>query len=194
MKRNRFNGFTLVELLLAIALMVVVLALAGPPFRELVLNNRRATQLNAMLSSLNLARAEAVKRGVRTVVCISDDAANPDCDASPTGWEQGWIAFVDGNRAGGSYNSLDNPADANGNGEWDREEDALLDVHGALALGTTLRGNNNVDERISFTRLTGTAGTLRHCDSRGLGEARGIKIAFSGRARVTTDTTGWTCP
>jgi len=174
------------------SLIAILLALAVPSFRELMLNNQRATQINAMMASLNLARAEAVKRGTRTVVCISDGAASPDCAANPAGWEEGWIVFVDGNSAGASKLSLDDSADANGNGQWDRGEDALLEIHGPLSTGTTLRGNNNnVAKLILLNRLsTPSWGTLKHCDSRGAGGARGIIVSPSGRARLTSDTDG----
>jgi type IV fimbrial biogenesis protein FimT len=188
MKRSSSPGVTLVELLVTLSVFAILLALAVPAFRELMLNSQRATQINAMMASLNLARAEAVKRGARTVVCISDGAASPDCAANPAGWEQGWIVFVDGNITGASDRTLDDAADANGNGQWDRGEDALLEIHGPLASGTTLRGNNNVIRRITFNRFSGTTGTLRHCDSRGAGGARGIIISNTGRARLTSDT------
>jgi type IV fimbrial biogenesis protein FimT len=167
-----------------------VITLAGPGFRDLVLNNRRATQINDMIASLNLARAEAVKRGARTVLCISDGNATPDCDSNPKGWEDGWIVFVDGNSTGGSLNKLDNPPDANGNGIWDWGEDALVEVHGPLAEATTLRGNTNVADHVTFNRLSGTNGTLRHCDSRGVEYARGIIISPTGRPRLSSDSDG----
>ena len=190
MKRHSIRGVTLVELLITISLLVVVIALAGPAFRDLILNNHRATQLNAMIASLNVARAEAAKRGARTIVCISDGADPPDCASSPTGWEDGWIVFVDGDSG---TPSLDNPEDTNGNGTWDLGEDALIDVHGPLANDTTLR-DKIAANHITFNRVSGTPVTLMHCDSRGRGDARGIKISGTGRPRSTTDTTGWTCP
>lgn len=187
MKRHSIRGVTLVELLITISLLVVVIALAGPAFRDLILNNHRATQLNAMIASLNVARAEAAKRGARTIVCISDGADPPDCASSPTGWEDGWIVFVDGDSG---TPSLDNPEDTNGNGTWDLGEDALIDVHGPLADGTTLRGNTNVAKQVTFNRLSGTGGRLCHCDSRGAAKARGIIISRAGRNRLTSDSDG----
>ena len=192
MKSGLNQGVTLIELLVTVSLIAIVLSLAAPSFRELMLNNQRASHINAMMASLNLARAEAIKRGTRTVVCISDGAAPPDCAAAPKGWEEGWIVFIDDNVSGASLNALDDPEDANDNKQWDRGEDALLDVHGPLAGGTTLRGNNsNVAKLIWFSRLsTSSWGTVTHCDSRGDGSARGIVISPSGRARLTSDSNG----
>ena len=190
MTRSSNRGVTLVELLVTVSLIAIVLSLAAPTFNELMLNNQRAGHINAMMASLNLARAEAIKRGTRTVVCISDGAAPPDCAAAPKGWEEGWIVFVDDNVSGASLNSLDDPEDANANGQWDRGEDALLEVHGPLAGGTTLQGNNNVAKRVAMNRFSGTTGTIRHCDARGKWYARGIIISNTGRVRLTSDTNG----
>jgi len=190
MKSGLNQGVTLIELLVTVSLIAIVLSLAAPSFRELMLNNQRASHINAMMASLNLARAEAIKRGTRTVVCISDGAAPPDCAAAPKGWEEGWIVFIDDNVSGASLNALDDPEDANDNKQWDRGEDALLEVHGPLAGGTTLHGNHNVAKRVAMSRFSGPTGTIRHCDARGAGDARGIIIFNTGRARLTSDTDG----
>jgi len=68
--KNAVRGFTLIELLVTIVLVAVLLTLAAPNFRTLVQNNRVTTQANELVSALNLARAEAVKRGRNTVTLI----------------------------------------------------------------------------------------------------------------------------
>lgn len=72
-------GFTLIELMMTVALAAIVLALAAPSLRDLVQNNRVTAHANALAGALALARSEAVRRGGPTSVCA--DAA---------GWQQGW--------------------------------------------------------------------------------------------------------
>lgn len=173
--RRTSNGFTLIEMLVAMSLIAVVIALAGPSMRELILNNRQVADYNTMLSSLTLARAEAIKRRARTRVCISN--ATPDCDTTATRWEDGWIIV----------------ADTNGNGTVTTADgDLLLQVQSGLEVGTTLRGNANVVRNVTFdTRgFSGSTGTLRFCDPRGAAEARGIIISNTGRARQALDSNG----
>ena len=181
MKRWPNQGVTLVELLVTLALAGILATIAVPAFRELILNNRRAAQLNAMTASLMLARSEAVKTGANAVVCISDGAALPDCDTAGTQWEDGWLVIVDSDKDGTVSRA---------------DGDLVLEAPAALAEGSTLRGNANVSRRITYNSRgsSGSAGTLTHCDPRGAEEARGIVISNTGRPRLTSDTEVLACP
>ncbi len=88
------RGFTLIELLVTLAVAGILLAVGVPGFSRLTKDNRLATSVNEFVASLNLARAEALRRGARVVVCKSSDQAA--CSTSNgVGWEDGWIVFVD---------------------------------------------------------------------------------------------------
>ncbi|MEO8673380.1 MAG: GspH/FimT family pseudopilin [Tahibacter sp.] len=60
------RGFTMIELMITIAIAGIMLALAMPDFREFSVRNQVTQSTNELIVDLNLARAEAVKRGVRT--------------------------------------------------------------------------------------------------------------------------------
>jgi type IV fimbrial biogenesis protein FimT len=181
MNKSVMAGFTIVELMITLVIIAIVASLGVPAFRETIQNNRMATQFNELVGSLNIARSEAVKRGARTRVC---KGTAPTCDNSATGWEQGWFVWVDGNDDG-SFT----PGDTNGNGRWDQDEDELIQVFGSLSGGNTLRGNTNVADEVSFNTqgFSSDTGTIRLCDSRGAGEARGLVINNTGRIRRTVD-------
>ncbi|MEY6434096.1 GspH/FimT family pseudopilin [Thioalkalicoccus limnaeus] len=91
--RYRVRGFTLLELMITVALVAILTTLGVPSFREAMQNNRAATQTNDLLAALSLARSEAVRRGAIVSVCPSTDQAT--C-ADATDWSTGWILFVDG--------------------------------------------------------------------------------------------------
>ena len=72
------SGFTLIELMVAIAVAAILITLATPSFRLLIQNNRISGAANDFVSVFNLARAEAIKRGAVVFVCRTDDPqANP---------------------------------------------------------------------------------------------------------------------
>ncbi|MBK6006088.1 GspH/FimT family pseudopilin [Ramlibacter ginsenosidimutans] len=83
---KRSPGFSLIEMLVAIALVVVLTTVAIPSFSSMLTNTRMAGELNTLLSALNLARSEASKRGLRVSVCPMSGTA---C-ANTTDWTAGW--------------------------------------------------------------------------------------------------------
>ncbi|HET9864287.1 MAG TPA: GspH/FimT family pseudopilin [Steroidobacteraceae bacterium] len=95
MKRSS-RGFTLMELMVTLALAAVVFGLGVPAFREFGKNGRLTGAANEMLVTLMTARNEAVRRQVRTSFCPSEtpDSNLAICDSDAT---EGYIAFVDEN-------------------------------------------------------------------------------------------------
>jgi len=76
-------GFTLVELLITMAVAAILLVIAVPSFRSLIASNELTTAANEMIGSLNLARMEAIKRNTYTQFC-SDSASNNTSDTLGT--------------------------------------------------------------------------------------------------------------
>lgn len=89
---NRQFGFTLIELIVTMALAVIVLTIGVPSFQDMLRTNRAATQTNEFTSAITLARSEAAKRNRNVVLCPSTNQAS--CTGG-TNWAAGWIAFVD---------------------------------------------------------------------------------------------------
>ena len=92
MSTGRARGFTMVEMLMTIAIASILMSLAIPSFRYVTNSNRIASELNGLLGDLQFARAEAIKEGRTVTVCESSDGAT--CTNS-TSWQGGWIVFSD---------------------------------------------------------------------------------------------------
>lgn len=82
------NGFTLIELMIVIAILAVVAGMGLPGFRTLMQNNNLASQTNGMLGALQLARSEAVTRRQQVTVCPSSDQST--CNS--VDWSDGGLA------------------------------------------------------------------------------------------------------
>jgi type IV fimbrial biogenesis protein FimT len=86
------RGFTLIELMVVVAMVAILMAVAVPSFRDATERNRVSAQINTFVSDLQLARSEAIKRGLAVSLCASSDGGS--CLTSNT-WNTGWIMFVD---------------------------------------------------------------------------------------------------
>ncbi|MBK7544080.1 MAG: GspH/FimT family pseudopilin [Candidatus Competibacter sp.] len=168
---GRNSGFTLIELIVTLALAVIVLTFGVPGFQRAIYNNRLVTVINEFIGALNLARSEAIKRGVRVTLCKSGNGAS--C-ASSGGYEQGWIVFID----------------PNSNATVDAGE-SIIRVFESIPgqTGMTLTGNRPVARYISYVATGATqsiggafqAGALTLCAAP---NARRIVINMAGRIRT----------
>lgn len=94
---KKASGFSLIELMVTIAIIAVLLAIADPSYQYITNSNRIAAEVNGLLGDLQYARAEAIKEGLNVVVCASSD--NSSC-AGTSDWKIGWIVFADINNNG----------------------------------------------------------------------------------------------
>lgn len=111
------RGFSILELMIAIAVIGTLMALAQPSLIAIFNSNRLTGTANELLTTMQIARTEAVKRNARVVVCRSAnaDAAAPTCAPGAGNWS-GWIAYVDdGGAAPGNValNARNSALDAN---------------------------------------------------------------------------------
>lgn len=84
------RGFTLIELLVTLAVAAILLGVAVPNYQNFVISSRMATQANDLITALNMARSEAVKRAADVTVC----AGAAGC--ASTAWAQGWNVSAGG--------------------------------------------------------------------------------------------------
>lgn len=159
------RGFTLIELMIAIAVFAILLAIAVPSFRDASLAARLGSIANNMVASVQLARSEAIKRNAVVRLCASSNGTS--C-VSSTNWQQGWIVL-------------------------DQANNNVLQVQQALPAGwkVTQSAASNLD--FQGIGVGATATTFTICRSAPVGkQERVVTVSATGVAYVTRTTTG-TC-
>lgn len=102
---RRARGFTLIEMMVAVAVLGVLLAIAGPTFSDIIRNNRTAAEANELVGALTIARNEAAKRGLPITLCAAS-ADQTACAGDAVGeWDNGWLVFVDANGTAGTLDT-----------------------------------------------------------------------------------------
>ncbi len=84
------RGFTLVELIITLFLVVIVVTVAIPSFRTTMLGIKASTLADKLVGSTHYARNEAITRNQRITLCASLDGLV--CDNAAGNWNRGWIA------------------------------------------------------------------------------------------------------
>ena len=175
----RESGFTMVELMITLVVIAILLAAAVPFLGDFTRNNRLVSQTNDFVSSMQLARSEAVKQGITTVICPSSN--HTSCSTSATDWQNGWLVFSDTN--------LDGDLDPGGSAPLcEATEDCLLKTGSGIDYNNTLTTTATL-LRFLPTGLAGNGGnvTLRlvsdHCH---IDQVRDIKVTVQGHVLVSS--------
>ena len=84
------NAFTLIELMVTMAVAAVVIGVAVPSFNKQMLDSKSVTLGESLVTEINLARYEAVRHATRVSLCASSNGTS--CAGN---WTDGLIVFVD---------------------------------------------------------------------------------------------------
>lgn len=163
---NKQSGMTLVELLVALAILGIVFAIAIPSFGSAMARVKLGEAESAIFTSISNAVNFSYIGGTRAVLCPSSNGFS--CDNSYD-WSKGWLVFED----------------ANANRERDAEDKKLggfeqisPELHILTSEGRT---------RIAFQSGGGNFGSNAHfklCDKRSPQRSRSLFLSNTGRIRV----------
>ena len=167
---QRENGFTLIELMIAVGLTGLLLSMAVPALGVFVSNARQTGAINDFVSTIHQARSTAVTTNAR--VTIGPSEGGTSCEA--VGWNSGWIAFTD--------------PDSDRNVDIGETIFASADSADGLTLQSAEFSTFMVyrpNGRVMNASLNGNAGAMTFCDDRGPSRAKVMIIDLSGRPRIS---------
>lgn len=159
-KRHPLAAFTLVELLVTVAIAAILVSLAVPSFNTMLLNNRLTAQANAFASALNYARAGALTQNINVQVCPVGAIGSITCGGN---WSAGWIITTVPATGFGillqSYNA--GPSDP-------------------LLSAVAFAGNTATTINFDPLGLATTQSNFKICDNRGAAYARSLQVVATG--------------
>jgi len=161
---KKHSGFTLVELMVVVAIAGMAMAFAIPAMGTFIKNERLVTQINTLVGHLAYARSEAVTRRQQVILCASSNMTS----CSGADWATGWILFID----------ADNGSD------FDAGEQILRAKAPLEGIGTTLvssAGSMVIYDNRGFS--PNANGVFSLCDDRGAAHVKSISITNTGRVR-----------
>lgn len=172
-RKNR--GFTLIELMVTLAVIAIVATIAVPAMSDMVTRSRTTASFNELQGLISYARSESAKTpGSSILLCPSTNGTG--CSTGQENWNVGWLIARDIN----SDNSVDTG-------------DTVLKVVAPMASGLSLKVKSAASvtfatKALSLTRNGAPAGgnqvTFKLCDAFGASEARGIIMSVSGQVRA----------
>ena len=165
--RGPDRGFTLVELLVVLAIAAILLSVGVPSLAGMIQGKRLTTTANSFLSSIHLTRSEALQRGQRVDMVPVDEGGD---------WAKGWTVFVDDN----------------GNQRPDDGEKVVFS-HEALPAGLRVEANLT-DSTVQYLAYNGAGRTRTNASNYRTqfgtftfelgGKSRKVKLNFLGRPRI----------
>ena len=154
--KAKMHGFTLIELMVVVALVAIIASFAVPSFQTMIANSRLASSTNDLVGVLNFARTEAVKRG-RTVMVSPTTGSD---------WANGVSVWMDAGAMNGTMEAAE-------------ELRRASSVPGDVSVTASVTS-------FSFTGggLGSTAVTIDVCDGRSGESGSQISVTLGGRIRA----------
>lgn len=173
------QGISLIEVMVTLSIVAILAVIATPSFTGVIQKARLQTEANSLVSDLQFARAEAIKRGQPVSLCPSSNGTT--CNTvNPNAWEQGWIVFNDDN----------------GSGLLDSASDAPLRVRSALTSGDTFTPSP-LASAVTYSRdgfatnlSNGTVTMKLHTSPLNSNATRCVEINMAGRQTVLAQGVG----
>ncbi len=170
-------GFTLVELMVVVAIAAILASLAAPAIRDMVTSHGLSSRAELFKTSLNFARTESVRHNSNVSLCPSQDGLT--CGGS---WAEGWIVFSDPD--------ADNDMGANNCAA--PASDCLLSVGHPMGADYLMVGNTPSKKlkSLAFSSRGLHPGTKAefHLTKNGEVKDRRICVDISGRSRILIPT------
>jgi len=188
-KNKTSDGFTLIEVMVTVAVASILLSIAIPSFSKMIERNRISSATNEFMAALMLTRSEAVTRTIPTSICVSDTGTA--CNDALNNYAEGWVIFSDCNSDG----KFDAVTSCDFDGDGSNDKDTIINVHHGfdkLRIG----GSGSAADKFTYG-ISGRPAVIPLPNFK-IGRdnttiKKKITIALTGRVKVCSTTDNGTC-
>ena len=181
---KNYNGFTLIEAIVTMAVTAILLSIAIPSFSKMIERNRITSATNEFIAAIMLTRSEAVTHTIPASICTSDNGIT--CSTTLDDYAKGWIIFSDCNMDGLISTAKTN-CDFNGDGN--KDPDRIIKVHNGIKKLSILAGNTATEDYFTYQisgRPNVLVGTTFRIGADPLNLRKKLTIALTGRVKLCT--------
>ena len=174
----RRRGFTVIELMVTLAIAGILAAMAVPAFQSVFLTMRLSTYANDLVAASMLARSTAISQNAVVSMCPSSDGAT--CGGS--GWENGYLIVCQSNDGAVCTNTASATPSTIVLHRQAKTADGwkITPADGLSSIVFQPTGSGSTTASLTICRLLPSPGT----------NERIVRISPTGRASVTKTTTG----
>ncbi|MGL1959518.1 MAG: GspH/FimT family pseudopilin [Colwellia sp.] len=168
--KQKLAGFTLLELLIAIAVLGILTAIALPSLNDFLVRMRVDNEISEIQRLLLVARNTAINTEQNTTIC---PLSGGTCT---TNWENELSVFTN------DSNTMDN-------NKYNAATEQLVKVKDAIKNGDKLQLSTSIIVYVPSGRtLSSTSKSFSYCPKNEADKSRGIDISISGRSYTSSDT------
>lgn len=163
-----FSGFTLIELMITLAILGLLVMMVLPSFGRWMANVKVRTEAESLQNGLRLAQLEAAKRNASVTMTLTSDSS-PNCSSTASDTGINWVICAGGNiiqtyignpNAGAAVTSDFGTISFDGLGRTNLGEAGAIDVNSSAGACETSSASGIRCLRI----LVSTGGKVRMCD------------------------------
>jgi len=199
MKKN--TGFTLIELMIALAILGILLAVGLPALKSFMQSGQTVASTNELIAAFNVARSEAIKHNASVTICESVNGKK--CAGSGSdNWQDGWVVFVDANND--QKGTKVKCTDSNKGTDCllvSRESfgDDLLDISGvdintSAGISSTTFNSRGLPKSVSGASQAGNFSICSVDTDGNTINSRAVVLSLTGRVRVSDNAAVISCP
>ncbi|WP_081602046.1 MULTISPECIES: GspH/FimT family pseudopilin [unclassified Thioalkalivibrio] len=169
---TRPHGFTLVELMITIAVAAILMAIAVPSFMNLRISNGLTTQANELITAVSIARSEAIKRNRSVRFCRTTSSTATQCAGNSGAWTD-WAVLT--NTTAGGTDVIRRGTVSDFGGRFTTTSDLSSDEMLIRGDGLTYDGDNLIQDR--YIQVQSNTGPSENTRCINLGAGSRISIA-----------------